>query len=125
MREYDHPFAALIGFEVTALSEGKSTTSIEVKEELLNPFKVLHGAVLYALADTGMGGALLPLLSEEEICATIEIKMSYFKAVRSGKVLCHSKVIHRGKRVASLESEISAEGTLIAKATGSFSIFEK
>jgi acyl-CoA thioesterase len=72
-----------------------------------------------------MGGALLPLLSEDEICATIEIKISFFKSVRSGKIACHSRVIHRGKRVASLDSEIMAEGTLIAKATGSFSTFGK
>ncbi len=123
MHDYDHPFAELIGLQIEFVGKGKCTSYIEVKEELLNPFKVLHGAVLYALADTGMGGALVPMLSEGEICATIEIKISYFKAVRGGRILCHSQVTHRGKRVASLESEIYSHEELIAKATGSFSIF--
>ena len=124
MRDYDHPFADLIGLEVDSLGNGESTCSIEVRKDLLNPFKVLHGGILYSLADTGMGGAILPLLSEGEICATIEIKISYFKAVRSGKVVCRSRVVHRGKRVASLESEIHSGKERIATATGSFSIFE-
>ncbi len=125
MHDYDHPFADLIGLQIDSSGKGKCTSSIEVKETLQNPFKVLHGAVLYALADTGMGGALVPLLSEGEICATIEIKISYFKAVRSGKVLCHSQVTHRGKRVAYLESEVYSHEDLVAKATGSFSIFNR
>ena len=90
----------------------------------MNPHKVLHGGVLYAMADTGMGGALYSLLKEDELCATIEIKISYFRYVKVGKVICDTKIIHKGKRFGILESEIKNNEQLVAKANGTFSIFK-
>lgn len=121
--ELAHPFADLIGLVVEDMSEGSSTCRLEPDEKLYNPHNVVHGAVLYALADTGMGGALYPLLKEGELCATVETKITYFKAVRNGTLECRSKVINKGKTIASLESEILNDGKLVAKAYGTFSVF--
>ncbi len=121
--ELVHPFADLIGLVVEDMAEGSSVCRLEPSEELHNPHNVVHGAVLYALADTGMGGALYPLLKEGELCATVETKITYFRAVRSGSLECRSKVINKGKTIASLESEIFNEGKLVAKAYGTFSVF--
>jgi len=85
---------------------------------------VVHGGVLYSMADTGMGGALYSLLEKDELCATVEIKISYFKHVREGTVICDTKVIHKGKTIGVLESEILNNETLVAKANGTFSIFK-
>ena len=122
--ELEHPFGELIGLDFDDMSAGTSCCRIEVKGKLFNPFGALHGGVLYSMADTGMGGALFPLLKEGEYCATVEIKITYFKAVRGGSLECQTKVINRGKTIASLESEISNDGELVAKAYGSFSIFK-
>ena len=75
------------------------------------------------MADNGMGGALYSYLDDDELCATIEIKIVYFKAVTSGTLTCDTKIVHRSKRIAVLESEIIKDGHLVAKATGTFSIF--
>jgi len=119
-----NPFGELIGLNFITFRKGYTQCSIKINEELLNPHKVVHGAVIYALADTGMGGALYSFLEENEMCATIEIKITYFKAVKSGNLVCDTNVIHKGKKVAAMESEIKQEDLLIAKATGTFSIFE-
>ena len=119
-----HPFAELIGFNFTKLDKGYSQCVLEVNEKLMNPHKVLHGGVIYSMADTGMGGALYYLLTEGELCATIEIKISYFKPVKSGKLVCETHVIHKGKRIGILESEIKNNETLVSKANGTFSIFK-
>lgn len=118
-----HPFADLLGFSFDERTSQSSTCSIDVREQLLNPHRVVHGGVLYSLADTGMGAALYPSLSEGEICATIEIKIAYFKPVQSGRLVCRSHVTHRGRRTAHLESEIRNADQVVAKATGSFAIF--
>lgn len=76
------------------------------------------------MADTGMGGALYTTLKKGETCATIEIKISYFKPVSAGSLTCKTQVINRGKRVATLESEIFNNERLVAKAMGTYSIFE-
>jgi len=117
-----NPFGALIGLNFSECSKGYSRCSLEVAEKLLNPHKVLHGGVVYSLADTGMGAALYTDLDDDELCATVEIKIAYFAAVTSGTLTCETKVIHRSKRIAALESEIRNDGRLTAKAMGTFSV---
>ena len=118
-----HPFADLIGLVFETQEQGRSLCRLDVQERLYNPQFVVHGGILYTMADTGMGGALYPLLAPGEYCATVEIKISYFKAVRSGSIECATILIHKGKTIAHLESDIRNEGHLVAKASGSFSIF--
>lgn len=119
-----NPFGELIGLNFSRCKKGYSQCVLEVNERLLNPHKVLHGGVIYSMADTGMGGALYSCLDEDELCATIEIKIVYFTAVTSGILTCKTKLIHKGRKIAVLESEIKGDGRLIAKAIGTFSIFE-
>lgn len=118
-----HPFADLIGLESQTQEGGRSVCRLTVEDIHMNPQGVVHGAVLYALADTGMGAALYPSLEPGELCATIEIKIGYFKAARSGVLECDTVVVHRGRRVAALESSVRCGDELLAKATGSYSIF--
>jgi acyl-CoA thioesterase len=119
-----HPFAELIGLKFTKSKKGYSECVLEINEKLLNPHKVVHGGVVYSMADTGMGAALYPHLDKDEICATVEIKIAYFAAIASGILVCKTKVIHKGKRIAVLESEIESNGRLTAKAIGTYSIFK-
>ncbi len=118
-----HPYADLIGLNVDELKNGHSKCSLKCEEKLYNPHNVIHGAVLYSLADTGMGAAIYPGLNEGEICATIEIKINYYKPVVSGTITCDTKIINRGKSVANLESCIYVDNVLVARANGNYSIF--
>ncbi|MEN3017358.1 MAG: PaaI family thioesterase [Candidatus Methanosuratincola petrocarbonis] len=119
-----NPFGELIGLNFSKCEKGYSYCILEINEKLLNPHKVLHGGVTYSMADTGMGAALYSDLDEDELCATIEIKIVYFKAVTSGILTCETKVIHKSKKFAIMESEIKNNGYPIAKAIGTFSIFK-
>ena len=119
-----HPYADLIGLKVEEQKTNYSKCLIEANEKLLNPHHVIHGAVIYSLADTGMGAALYPSLEEGEICATVEIKINYFRAVRAGTISCITTVVNRGKRIVSMESEIFNEGKLVAKANGTYMVFK-
>jgi len=118
-----NPFGDLIGLQFVKCEGGQSRCTLEVEQRLLNPHGAVHGGVLYSMADTGMGGAMYTIMEKDELCATIEIKIVYFKAVRSGTVVCDTRIISRGRRVAALESEITNDGRLVAKASGTFSVF--
>lgn len=120
-----NPFGDLIGLDFTGHAQGYSRCRLVVRNELLNPHSVLHGGVIYSMADTGMGGALYSLLAENELCATVEIKIVYFAAVRSGTLTCDTRVIQRRSHIATLESEITNDDRLVAKALGTFYIFKK
>ena len=119
-----HPFADLVGLAVVEQRAGYSRCTLTVAEEHYNPHRVVHGAVLYALADTGMGAALYPTLAAGELCATVEVKINYFKPVRTGELRCVTELVNRGKSLANLESSVYAGDTLVAKANGNYAIFK-
>ena len=121
--ELPQGFSNLVGLVFTDVEPGYSRGEVEVTAELLNPHDVLHGAVLYTMADTGMGAALFPELAEDELCATIELKISYFQAVPTGTVVCETSLLQKGHSVAYLESKLTKDDQMIAKATGSYSVF--
>ncbi|MEZ5657342.1 MAG: PaaI family thioesterase [Burkholderiaceae bacterium] len=118
-----HPFAELISLHVDEQRAGHSRLSLLIAPEHLNPHGVVHGAVIYALADTGMGAALYPTLDPNQICATIEIKINYFKPIASGRLVCVTELINRGKTVANLDARIMIDDRLLASANGNYAIF--
>ena len=118
-----HPFGELIGLLFEEVGGGTSRCVLEVREKLLNPHGVVHGGALYSMADTGMGGALYSELEKDELCTTVEIKITYFKPVTEGTLTCDTKVVSRTRRIAALESEMLCDGDLVARASGTFYIF--
>lgn len=120
---HPHPFAELIDLHVDAQGPGSSELHLDADARHLNPHRVVHGAVLYALADTGMGAALYPTLAAGELCATIEIKINYFKPVGSGRLVCRTTLVNRGKTVANLDARLYLGEQLVAQANGNYAIF--
>lgn len=117
-------FGELLGLKQVSVEAGISQFLLEVAEKHLNPHQVIHGGVLYTMADTGMGAALYDRLTPDESCTTIEIKINYIKPVTTGILICESKVIHRGRRTALIESNINNNGQLVVKAMGTFFILD-
>jgi len=118
-------FCDLIGLQFTEMEKGFCRTELKITESHLNPYDSLHGGVIYTLADTGMGGALSTCLEEDERCSTLEIKINYLKSRRSGRLICDTKVIHKGKNIAFLESVVKDhEDKPVATATGTFYMFK-
>jgi len=120
--ESPNPFGDLIGLHFTEWHNGQSRCHLEVTPSLLNPNGVLHGAVIYALADTGMGGALVSILDETQFCSTVEIKISYLRPVTAGQLICDAKVLQKGRRITFLEAAVYNNDVLVAQATGTFAI---
>jgi len=119
-----NPFGELIGLNFSQLENGHSRCALQVSDKLLNPNRVLHGGVIYSLADTGMAGALYPDLDEDESCVTVEISIVYLAAVTTGTLTCNTRLVHRSKRIAILQSEVENDGRLVAKALGTYSVIK-
>jgi len=113
------------GMAIDSATPGSSRCSAEIAPHHFNSAGVVHGGVLFTLADTGMGAALYPALEKGSFCTTVEIKINYFKPVTAGRVVCDSKVINQGRRLAALESELRVDDVLVAKATGTFAILQR
>lgn len=119
------PFVEHVGVQVIEAAAASSLLTLAIQPHHFNSHGVVHGAVAFTLADTGMGAALHTVLDGNESCATIEIKINYFRPVLEGRLECRSLVIHRGKTTAALESTLRAGEQLVAKATGTFAIVQK
>jgi len=75
------------------------------------------------MIDYSMGAATMAALGHDEICATIEIKVSYLANVRAGTLTAETSAIKQGRRVVFLESRVTDDaGKLVATATGSFAV---
>ena len=118
-----NPFGDMLGIEVLELSEGKCTYRLRVREELKNPNGVVHGGVLYSLADDSMGAALFSLRGNSSH-ATISIYFDYMGAIKEGEILCETRVVLVKRTVAFLESDIKdGQGKPLARAVGTFRLF--
>lgn len=117
-----HPFADLIDLKVDAQRAGHSVLSLVLAPGHMNPHGVVHGAVVFALADTGMGSALYPTLEPGQSCATIDIAISYFRPVRAGRLVCTTELVNRSRTVAHLSSRVMAGEQLVASAAGNYAI---
>ncbi len=105
---------------------------LEVAPELLNPHGVLHGGAVYTMIDYSMGAATMAALRSSEICATIEIKVSYLAGVRAtgphatAALMCETAIVKQGRNVVFLESRVvDDERALVATASGSFAVIRK
>ena len=122
----EEAFTQHIGMQLLEVRSGFSRSTLITGPHLINRFGVVHGGALFTLADTGMGAALVPTLGPDEFCATIEMKINYFKPVmRQGLIECTCHLINRGKTIAHLEANIAVGGTLVAKASGNFAIIKR
>ncbi len=118
-----YPFPALLGIEIEKLEEGRASLTLKCREELTQGMGYLHGGVLTALCDTSVAVALFTLIEEEDKILTIELKVN-FLAPASGDIRSQAKIIHKGRRTAVGEVDITDKaGVLLAKGLVTYYIY--
>lgn len=117
------PLRRFLGMVIEDVEPGHAIARLEVGEDLLNPNGVVHGGVLFTMADTAMGKATLTMLEEGQLCASIEIQMRFLRPVYSGQLEADTTVIRRGRKVVHLESRIhDTDGALVATGAGTYAV---
>ena len=82
-----------------------------------------HGGVLFTLLDTALGRAVIELLPPGRGCATVELKINYFRPVQHGTIRASGRCVQKTRSLAYAEGDVvNAEGKLLARATGTFFI---
>jgi acyl-CoA thioesterase len=111
------PFLQWMGFEILEAGAGWVKERLPVRPEFFQP-DVVHGGVIYSLADTLAAHAVLSITYPEEWATTVEQKINFLRPLTDEVVLGTARVIQLGNRIAYCEAEISIEtGKLIAKST--------
>lgn len=118
------PLRTFLDMQVTTVGPGRAEAGIEVADQHLNPNGVVHGAVLFALVDTAMGGAAMSALPEGQYATSVDIQFRFVRPASSGRLLATAEVIKAGRHVIHLEGRVEGDGgRLVATAAGTFTTF--
>ena len=117
-KEEKPPVLQTLGMNVVHFGEGKSVLAMKVGKKFHNPMGTLHGGIMTDLADAGMGVAIMSLLGDGESFTTLELKMNFLRPVYEGELTAESRVVHKGRTVALVESIWkNNEGKEVARAS--------
>jgi uncharacterized protein (TIGR00369 family) len=112
------PIAALIGFTIASVQPGQAVVEFEATPRHANPMGTLHGGVLCDVADAAMGIAYAGTLEDGETFTTLELKINFLKAVRTGRLQAVGRVVKKGRTIGMAECDVTDDdGQLIARAT--------
>jgi uncharacterized protein (TIGR00369 family) len=112
------PVARLVGFEMTAIAEGRAVFEMDTGPQHASPLGTAHGGILCDLADAAMGCAHASLLEEGETFTTLELKMNFMKPVWAGHLVAEARVLKSGRTIGLVDCRVTDEsGSLVAFAT--------
>lgn len=117
-----------LDFKLVDIQEGSATFEGIPGEHVYNPIGSVHGGYAATLLDSACGCAVHSRLSAIQTYTTLELKVSYLKAMtkNTGTVRAHGRVISIGRRVAFAEAAITdTDGKVYATATSTLLVIEK
>ena len=121
----DVEFTRMLGFEVVGLVDGAYVLELELAQRHLSVAQRAHGGVLFSLLDTALGRAVIGALPAGRGCATVEMKINYFRPVQHGRLRAEGRLVSRTRRLAYAEGEVRGpDRKLLARATGTFFLTE-
>ena len=115
------PFHELLGLDVQRLDDGGATVALDADERHLNLHGTVHGGTLATLVDTAMGAAVRREDTGDEAPVTIEMKVTYLRPARPGRLRAEAAIRRRGKRIVIAEVDVLDEdGEAVAHGIGTF-----
>jgi acyl-CoA thioesterase len=116
------PFVRLIGMELMELEIGKARIRLDMRDELRQPYGLLHGGATASLIDTATAFAILGNLSDGEMASTVDLTIQYLRPHTEGALVCTARVVRAGKRLLFVSAEVENEaGKLVATALSTYS----
>lgn len=115
------PFARLLGFELVDLRAGEAVIKLKMRDELKQPYGILHGGATASLIDTAMAFAVRTCVPENEQTTTIDLTVHYLRPHSAGEIFCTAKVERAGKRILTVSAEVfNEQEKLIATALSTY-----
>lgn len=113
----EDPFCALLGIEFREIEPGYAETTLTVTEDLLNFNGVLHGGVVFALADAAAAAAEN---AKGETTLGLETSTSFLSSVDVGETLvARAESTHDTSKTTQTSVVVAAEdGEKVATFTG-------
>lgn len=101
-----------------AYRDGCCYIEFELQDFMFNPQGSLHGGVIATVMDISMGHLLNHV---DGPGTTLEMKIQYVRAARSGVLRCKGEFTHRGQGISFLRSTLTdSVGDVVAFATATW-----
>ncbi len=114
-------FSNEMGIESIGVIDGAFTMELDLEQRHMSRANRAHGGVLFTMLDSVLGRAILEALPEGRGCATVEIKINYFRPVQRGRITARGWKREPTKSLGYAEGEILNEaGKVLARASGTF-----
>ncbi len=121
----DIGFLEYIGGELIDLGDGYAQLAFEIQPHHTQHLGIVHGGAIATLADHCGWYAVISELDKGFTSVTIELKINYLKPAKGEILMAEAKVVNRSRRTAFATIEIFAKDTLVAFATGTYSIIDE
>lgn len=120
------PVAALLGFTLEEVGDGRVVFSFEPAEEHYNPIGSVHGGVYATLLDSAAGCAVHSTLPRGTAYTSLDLSTRFLRpiTIATGKVRAVGTVLTRGRRTSLAEAGLyDAEDRLLGHATSTCMLF--
>ena len=118
-----HPVHARMGLRLEELSPARTVVTMPFSEEIRGAApNSVHGGMLAALADITCAMAIAGTFDwDKELSVTTDMHIRYLGQPRSWPVRAVAQVIHRGRRLTSIECAITdSDERHVARATATY-----
>jgi acyl-CoA thioesterase len=114
-------FTDYLGCRTLGMQSGAFVIELDLEPRHMSRAERAHGGVLFSLLDTALGRAVIEELPEGRGCATVELKINYFRPVQSGTIRASGRCLQKTRSLAYAEGDVvNADGKLLARATATF-----
>jgi acyl-CoA thioesterase len=97
------PFTQWMGVEYLIDESGLRRLALILGPTHMSRADRVHGGVLFSLLDTALGGAVVNALPQGKGCATLEIKINYFRPIQHGRVVAEGRLVNLSRSTAYAE----------------------
>lgn len=100
----------LIGLEIVRAEEGRLSSRLDLRDELMAPNGYLHAATVIALADTSCGyGTFVNMPEGAQSFTTIELKSNFVGTKREGAIAYEAELVHGGRTTQVWDATVTDE----------------
>jgi uncharacterized protein (TIGR00369 family) len=113
-----------LGIELVEAVGGRAVVEMATVEQMTNRQGTVHGGFIATLCDSAMARAMTSAMAPNTRALSFDLKVSFINYARPGdRLRATGRVLHAGRRTGVAECRVEGPGrTLVATATGSFSI---
>ena len=111
-----------LGLRIVDVGPGRLRAEMAVRDELLTPFKNVHGGVISAVCDHVLGCVCYPVMKRGQWAATTEFKLNLLAPVTGGVIAADAVIASLSRTQAVVRIDVSNDGRLVAIAQGTVTI---